>query len=161
MSNFRGLHHPGVVVPDLDRATEFYCELAGYEKVRENSWDEKHHAFNRVIGLEESAARFCMLKGVNGFLELFEFSSPASDAEPELLAANDLGIRHLCFEVADVAVALDKVIELGGSRINKPVTNEYGITATYCRDPFGNLLELVTPTSGGPFLTLDSLQDTQ
>ena len=161
MTNFHGIHHAGVVVPNLNEAISFYCDLAGFEKLRESSWDAQNLAFNQIAGLENSAARFCVLKGKNGFLELFEYSSPASNASPEQRAANDYGIRHLCFEVDDVVAALDKVVELGGSRINDPVTLAAGITATYCRDPFGNLLELVMPAPGGTFRSLTSLGDEQ
>ena len=158
MTLFQGMHHAGIVVPDLDAAVVFYCALAGYEKLRESSWNENDNAFSQIIGIEKSAARFCMLKGRNGFLELFEYRVPASDADPGIRAANDLGIRHICFEVDNVASALKRLIELGGSPINEPVTNEAGITATYCRDPFGNLLEFVSPADGGPFRSLTSLR---
>lgn len=50
----------------------------------------------------------------------------------------------------DVEQALARVIELGGGKMNEPVTNELGITCVYCRDPFGNLLELVKPVGGFP-----------
>ena len=153
------MHHAGIVVPDLDEAVTFYCQLAGYETVRESSWGSSNTAFNLITGLEKSAARFCMLRGKNGFLELFQYISPISKAAPRQRAASDLGIRHLCFEVDNVAAALDKVIELGGSSINDPVTNDTGITATYCRDPFGNLLELVAPSPGGAFRSLTSLNN--
>jgi len=156
---FRGLHHPGIVVPDLDRAVEFYCELAGYQKVRETSWQEDNAAFNQVVGLEGSAARLCMLQGVTGYLEIFEFSVPVSGANPAEQGANDYGIRHLCFEVSDVASAVAKLVSLGGTKINEPVTNDAGITATYCRDPFGNLLEFIRPAADGSFPSLESTTD--
>jgi len=155
---FRGLHHPGIVVPDLEQAVVFYCELAGFKKVRETSWREDNAAFNQVVGLEGSAARLCMLQGANCYLEIFEYSAPVSDASPAVRGANDLGIRHLCFEVDDVALAAVKVVALGGSKINDPVTNDAGITAVYCRDPFGNLLELVAPVPGGSFRSLDLIK---
>jgi len=154
---FRGIHHPGIVVPDLERAVAFYCELAGLRKVRETSWNADNRVFNQVVGLEESSARLCLLEGPNSFLELFEYSAPVSDASPANRGANDYGIRHLCFEVDDVASAIAAVISLGGSKINDPVTNDAGVTATYCRDPFGNLLELVAPAPGSGFRSLDSI----
>ena len=85
-----------------------------------------------------------------GYLELFEYKQPQSTADPASLGANDYGIRHLCFQVEDVAQALTRVIELGGGKMNEPVTNELGITCVYCRDPFGNLLELIRPAGGFP-----------
>ena len=149
MANVAGFHHAAIVVRDLDRAVRFYCALAGYEKIRESRWGRESD-FNRIIGMTGSSARFCMLEGSNGFLELFEYEQPPSTADPASLNANDHGIRHLCFQVEDVEEALTRVVELGGSKMNEPVTNELGITCVYCRDPFGNLLELIKPAGGFP-----------
>ena len=149
MANVAGFHHAGIVVPDLDEAVRFYSALAGYEKIRESRWD-RTSVFNQIIGMTGSSARFCMLKGPYGYLELFEYEQPQSTATPASLNANDYGIRHLCFQVEDVEEALAQVIELGGSKMNEPVTNELGITCVYCRDPFGNLLELIRPAGGFP-----------
>lgn len=149
MGNIVGFHHAAIVVPDLDRAVRFYSALAGYEKIRESRWD-RNSVFNQIIGMTGSSARFCMLRGPCGFLELFEYEQPQSAADPASLNAGDYGIRHLCFQVDDVEEALAQVIELGGSKMNEPVTNELGITCIYCRDPFGNLLELIRPAGGFP-----------
>jgi len=150
------LHHPGIVVPNLEKAVSFYCALTGFEKVRETSWATDNTIFNRVVGLEGSAARLCLLQGKASYLELFEYSAPASEAAPGERGASDYGIRHLCFEVSNVATILEKVVELGGSKINEPVTNESGTSAVYCRDPFGNLLELIAPSPAGAFPSLRS-----
>ena len=149
MGNIVGFHHAAIVVPDMEKAIRFYSALAGYEKIRESRWDSDS-AFNRIIGMTGSSARFCMLEGPYGFLELFEYEQPQSTADPASLDANDYGIRHLCFQVEDVAQALARVVELGGGKMNEPVTNELGITCVYCRDPFGNLLELIRPAGVFP-----------
>ena len=156
MTGLAGFHHAAVVVPDLDKAVRFYCALAGYEKVRESRWDSVSD-FNRIIGLTDSSARFCMLAGAGGYLELFEYEQPQSTANPGLLNAADYGIRHLCFQVEDVEQALAQVIELGGGKMNDPVTNELEITCVYCRDPFGNLLELIKPGAGSP--SVENIRD--
>ena len=152
MANVTGFHHAAIVVPDLEKAIRFYSALAGYEKIRESRWSSDS-VFNRIIGMTGTSARFCMLEGPNGYLELFEYEQPQSTADPASLDANDYGIRHLCFQVEDVEEALARVIELGGGKMNDPVTNELGITCVYCRDPFGNLLELIRPADDFPSLT--------
>ena len=151
MGNIIGFHHAAIVVPDLDAAVRFYSGLAGYEKIRESRWDSES-GFNQIIGMTGSSARFCLLQGNNGYLELFEYEQPQSRANPALLNAADYGIRHLCFQVEDVEQALARVMELGGAKMNEPVTNELGITCVYCRDPFGNLLELIRPAGGFPHI---------
>jgi catechol 2,3-dioxygenase-like lactoylglutathione lyase family enzyme len=155
MGNIVGFHHAAIVVPDLGRAVRFYSALAGYEKIRESRWD-RVSVFNQIIGITGSSAKFCMLEGLGGYLELFEYEQPQSTADPASLNANDYGIRHLCFQVEDVEEALAQVIDLGGSKMNEPVTNELGITCVYCRDPFGNLLELIMPAGGFPSINQPS-----
>lgn len=148
----RGFHHPGIVVPDLDSAIAFYVEFIGCELIRRASWDAEDEGFNQVIGLRGSAARFCLLRCSNSYLELFEYSSPEVLEQPGEYQANQLGIRHIAFVVEDVAAALARCVELGGSKINDPVTMPGRATAVYCRDPFGNLLELVKPRGNFPDL---------
>jgi glyoxylase I family protein len=145
----KGFHHPGIVVPDLENAIRFYTELFNMKIVREHEWDESSH-FNKIIGLDRSSAKYCFLKGANCYLELFQYSSPASDVKPGELNANDTGIRHLCFLVEDVAQVQDKLTQLGGSIINEPVDTPGIATAAYCRDPFGNLLEFIAPVGDFP-----------
>jgi catechol 2,3-dioxygenase-like lactoylglutathione lyase family enzyme len=143
-----GFHHTGVVVPDIDAAIRFYTELLDFEVYSEGSWDAENAGFNQVVGLDGSAARLCMLKGQNAYLELFEYVPVLEPARREC-NANETGIRHLCFAVRDVQAMLARCIELGGSKINEPYSVPGGATAAYCRDPFGNLIELVAP--GGRF----------
>lgn len=149
LDNVIGFHHAGIVVPDLDKAIDFYTKLLGYEVMSQSSWGTDHAGFNQIVGLEASAARFCMLKGGNAFLELFEYSSPPSSEQPAHLGANDQGIRHIGIAVRDVDAMVRRCIQLGGSAKNASVSVPGAATATYCRDPFGNLLEFVTP--GGRF----------
>jgi len=144
-----GFHHPGIVVPDLDRAIEFYTAFLGYETHSESSWGVDHSGFNQIVGLDRSAARFCMLKGPNSYIEIFEYSEPEPENNAGARNANELGIRHLAFVVADVQAALDLCVKLGGTKMNEPLSVPGGATAVYCRDPFGNLFELVEP--GGRF----------
>lgn len=147
-----GFHHPGIVVPDLEQAIEFYTELLGYELVSKSSWSSDDDGFNQVVGLEGSAASFCMLRGKNAYLEIFEYSSPPGDQPVQPSYANEPGIRHLSFEVEDVETLLDRCAALGGSRINDPYLVPGRAAAAYCRDPFGNLLEFVKPMGGFPEL---------
>ena len=83
------LHHPALVVPDLERARDFYCQLFGFECVRETHWDESNQVFNQIVGLNDSAATVCMLRGNNCYLELFEYSTPESSHEPGQMQASD------------------------------------------------------------------------
>ena len=144
-----GFHHPGIVVPSLDRAIEFYSALLGFVLHSESSWTADNERFNRIIGLPGAAARYCLLRGANAYIELFEYSKTANE-DRGARQANEMGIRHIAFAVQDVQEMIDCCVRLGGSKIEDAVVVPGRATAAYCRDPFGNLLEFVEPRGAFP-----------
>lgn len=145
------LHHPGIVVPDLDAAIAFYGALFGYREVFRGAWQAPAVIFDQIVGLEGSAGRSCLMQGAGGYLELFEYSAPVAEMLPES-QSHQAGLRHLGFQVDDVDAMLEKLERIGGRRINPPATMPGGGRAVYARDPFGNLIELMTPGGRMPSL---------
>ncbi len=138
-----GFHHPGIVVPDLQRAREFYEAALGFEFIREYNWDESKSATaEQVMGLSGTAADCLLLKGNNCFLELFRYRSPESRGDPLARRACDHGIAHLAFQVSDIEAAFSRFERAGGIVHNRPVRVGEG-WSIYCRDPFGNIIELM------------------
>jgi len=134
--------HPCLVVPDLERARDFYQQMFGFEVLSKEGWSDDP-ALDLATGLENSAARGYMMKGHNCFLELFEFSSPEpTDTTTHLPGANELGIRHLAFFVDDCWAEYDRLQKLGGIAMGVPAGDDEHGFAVYCRDPFGNIIEL-------------------
>jgi len=84
-----------------------------------------------------------MMAGHNCCLELFEFSAPSQTTpNPAELGPHEAGIRHLSFYVDDCQKEYQRLIKLGGSALGEPTDLGGGIHAVYCRDPFGNIVEL-------------------
>jgi catechol 2,3-dioxygenase-like lactoylglutathione lyase family enzyme len=134
--------HPCLVVPDLERAREFYEQMFGFEMLSNEGWSDDPDA-DRATGLKESACRGYMLKGHNCFLELFEFTAPESEnPQSRFPHANDPGIRHLAFFVDDCWQEYDRLQRLGGLAMGVPAGDAENGYAVYCRDPFGNIIEL-------------------
>jgi catechol 2,3-dioxygenase-like lactoylglutathione lyase family enzyme len=134
--------HPGLVVRDLERAREFYEQMFGFTVIAEEGWRDDP-AIDAAIGLVGSASRGYLLAGHNCFLELFEFKAPAQTGpEPAELGAHECGIRHLAFYVDDCIRECQRLTALGGSVLGVPASKNAGAVAVYCRDPFGNLIEL-------------------
>lgn len=144
----RGLHHAALVTPDLERAKKFYCDVFEFKLLFDYEWGVDDEVFHRVVGLPGSVAKMCLLRGGNTYLELFEYRAPSSRADPSSLNANDYGIRHLAFEVDDVHEVRSRFQAHGGITMDQPVSVPDGPVSVYCRDPFGNLIELIQP--GGP-----------
>jgi len=137
-----GFAHPGLVVPDLEKARTFYERMFGFRHFCDEGWQD-NPVVDRAVGTSGSTCRGVTLAGHNCYLELFEFSSP----EPSLPDASDAGphepgIRHLCFFVDDCRAEYQRLLELGGSPLGEPTDIGGGVYTVYCRDPFGNIIEL-------------------
>ncbi len=152
---FRGIHHAGLVVRDLDAAVSFYSALLDMEVIERDHWRAPDAAADSAVGLAGSSADGLMLRGSGSYLELWQYQSPDQEgADPASQGAHELGLRHLAIEVSDVDAALDRIVELGGSRMGEPLRMPGGAAAVYCRDPFGTIIELMACGS-----TLVSLED--
>jgi len=137
-----GFHHPGIVVPDLEKARQFYCDALGFRVIRNYDWDESFsETAERVMGVAGTAAKCLLLNGQNCFLELFEYQEPKSKGDPFSRQANDNGLAHLCFQVTDIFMAFEQVKSAGAITHGEPVQVGEGFSI-YIRDPFGNILEL-------------------
>jgi len=138
-------HHFGIVVPDLEKASQFYQQALGFKEQYRFGWEaEQGSLAEQVIDVENSAARMVMLEGANCHLELFEYSAPESRGDPRSERASDRGIAHLAFTFDDIDAAWQRFKDAGGVMHNKPVRLD-DTMAIYCRDPFGNIIELMQP----------------
>lgn len=138
-------HHPGLVVPDLEKACTFYKDLLEIEEVSRFSWDRSTSDFvATVINLKDSAAEAIMLKGDNFNFELFQYSSPVQHGNPANKRPCDPGIAHIAFEFDDINAACQRFKQGGGTLPGDPV-DLGGTLAIYGRDPFGNIIELMQP----------------
>jgi predicted enzyme related to lactoylglutathione lyase len=89
------------------------------------------------------------MKGPNCYLELFEYESPEQRGDPNERRACDPGIAHIAFQVKDIDTVFDKFRVAGGVVHNSPVKVGEGYSI-YCRDPFGNIIELMDIGSDEP-----------
>ena len=129
--------HPGLVVPDLQRARDFYARMFGFREIGEEGWQDNAE-IDAAIGLHGSASRGLMMAGHNCFLELWQYSAPQQECDvPSEHGAHELGLRHLAFYVDDCKKEFDRLLSLGGEVLGRPNNG-----VVYCRDPFGNIIEL-------------------
>ena len=143
--NFRGIHHAGLVVRDLDAAVGFYGALLGMEIIGRDRWRAPDPDADSAVGLTGSSADGVMMRGSNSYLELWRYHAPTRVGDdPAQRGANELGLRHLAIEVDDVHGALDRLVELGGTRTGDPLGFDHGGEAVYCRDPFGTIIEFMS-----------------
>ncbi len=134
--------HPALVVSDVEAAKTFYEKMFGFREISKEGW-RANPEIDRAIGSNNSACKGYMMAGHNCCLELFEFSAPEEyGPAPKTLGPHEQGIRHLAFYVDDCRREYQRLLELGGENLGEPVDIGNGVYTVYCRDPFGNIVEL-------------------
>jgi len=138
----KGVRHTGLVVCDIDRAIEFYSALGLTLWRRET---ETGAFIEQVTGIPGVRLEWAKLKAHDGFLlELLQYHSHPQQVLCEPAPSNQPGCSHLAFTVEDVETACRRVVQLGGSVVNRPATSPDGnVKVAYCHDPEGILMELV------------------
>jgi catechol 2,3-dioxygenase-like lactoylglutathione lyase family enzyme len=148
----QGIHHIGVSVPDIEKARSFYIDLlGGVEEVAPLEW--RDNAFiDSVVGLKDSAAKqfFCRLG--NAHIEVFEYAQPRSAPQDLDRGVHNFGYTHFAIQVDDVLATHARLLE-AGIRVHAPPSmagitiaedgSKRGYAATYCRDWFGNVFEIM------------------
>jgi catechol 2,3-dioxygenase-like lactoylglutathione lyase family enzyme len=150
-------HHVAVRVADVERGARFYVEALGGRRLTkpfELEGPEIEQLFGGESGLK---VRICLLGFDEGGLELFQFLHPVHAPRPTDPPSGS--IIHWGVRVESVRDALARIEAAGGSAVHPPL--EWGgKEIVYCRDPDGNIFELVeTPFSENVRLTLEVLPD--
>jgi catechol 2,3-dioxygenase-like lactoylglutathione lyase family enzyme len=140
--------HVGISVSDIDRSIAFYRDLFGMEQLCDvfPFGGEQYDAIMDIPGVQ---GRMCMIGKDTLQLELFEFAnSKAKDPE---YPVSDRGYSHFGFEVEDIAATYEK-LRAADVRIHSPVITFMGggMKAAYCRDPDGNVFEIMEPGKPSP-----------
>ncbi|GIX31334.1 MAG: hypothetical protein KatS3mg124_1806 [Porticoccaceae bacterium] len=137
----RGIHHVGVHVHDLERMIRFYREAFGFELVGEPfSWRDDP-LIDRIVDVPHSAARGCMLRAGNCYLELFEYEKPAPDS-PHPKRPHDKGYTHFCVDVVGIEREFERLKGLGMTFSQEAPIDVGHVKSIYGRDPEGNVIEL-------------------
>jgi len=135
------LDHIGIVVGDLGAATAFFVEL-GLTPVGEAAVDGAW--VDRIIGLHGVRSRIVMLETPDGHsrVELSAFDSPPSPEAGPPAPSNAPGLRHLAFEVDDLAGVLTRLRPHGAVLVGEVERYEDLYRLCYVRGPEGIIVEL-------------------
>jgi glyoxylase I family protein len=139
----QGINHVGLATADIDRMVTFYRDVLGFEVCSQFEW-KNSPAIDGLIGVPDSAARTCALAAGNLYLELFQYSNPATPGPGAALRQPfDRGYTHLCIDVTDIDAEHAR-LTAAGARFNRapPHPTMAGLKSIYGRDPDGNIIEL-------------------
>ena len=135
------IRHAGIVVSDMDKALQFYCNLLGLEIA--NDFIEESDHIDAILGFSGIRLRIIKLSIDNRVLiELLHFVKPQNDSiSPPVW---NLGCSHVAFTVRNIDKEFDKLSK-HGVRFNCPpcISPDGYAKYTYCQDPDGTNIELV------------------
>jgi glyoxylase I family protein len=124
--NIQRMHHVAVICSDYERSKHFYAEVLGLEVVRE------------VYRAERDSYKLDLRLPDGTQIELFSFpDSPRRLNYPEAC-----GLRHLAFEVPDIAAAAASLVSHDVAVEPVRVDEHTGKRFTFFSDPDGLPLEL-------------------
>jgi len=138
------MDHVGIVVEDLEAATDFFVEL-GLEV--QGNGEVEGDSVDRIVGLHGVRSELVMLQGQDGqrLLELVKFHSPPTPGGDPHPPANAPGIRHLAFVVDDVDAAVAGLRARGAELVGDLVSYGNSYRLCYVRGPEGIIVELAEP----------------
>jgi predicted enzyme related to lactoylglutathione lyase len=145
------VNHIGVTVGDLDQAIAFYSKvfelrvLVGAESASTATPGADRRA--DVFGTRWREMRIAHLADANGTgIELFQFVDPKLVYPAEHFEYWRVGLSHLAFTVPDLEIAISTLEAHGGQARTAIHEVLPGCRVCYCKDPWGNAIELSTGT---------------
>ena len=136
-----GVDHAAIVVPSLDDALAFYGAVLGFEVESDSRWPVGSRRVDRLVGLDDSAARVVIVRLGGTRLELFEYGSPTPRPRDPDFRVCDEGLTHICLRVSAIREEYERLREAGMVFNDEPIDVGTSI-CVYGRDPFGNVIEL-------------------
>jgi glyoxylase I family protein len=134
-------HHTAVSVHDFDAALDFFTNVVGMKV--EGEMDQRREAnLGKVTGVNDPTIRWAMLE-LGGFrIELFKYYEPQGKRHD--IRQNDVGLTHLCFQVADADETYDRITKAGFRTLSEPLELRSGVSKPfYCEGPEGIIVEFL------------------
>ena len=141
MSPIRRFDHVGITVADLDSVTAFFVGL-GLEV--EGRMFVEGEFLDTVIGIPDSRTEIVMLRPPGGGtgVELSSFVRPDHEPGSPAAMATELGLRNVCFEVADLQAMVDGLAADGYGLVGGIGQHENIWRMAYVRGPEGIVVSL-------------------
>jgi len=132
-----------ISVADMEKTLSFYRDILGFEVVMEGAWEAGTKRADQITGLEDTSARFVMLRKKDTHIELFKYHSPPPEPADTARRICDHGFTHICLEVSDIDAEYLRLKAAGMTFHAAPPDAVGGMRAIYGRDPEGNVIELL------------------
>ena len=152
----RAINHVGLTVPDLDKAVDWYQSVLGFRVLigpYEISVGDSYGSrmLKDFFGPELKTLRMVHMSMGNGVgLEIFEFVEPRTQLPKSDFEYTRGGFYHICVTDPNVEGLVKRIVESGGKEISQvwEIYRGSGFKAVYCKDPFGNVIEVLSHAYG-------------
>ena len=136
------IRHTGIVVTDLERSKNFYCNLLGFKVKKE--MDEHGQFIDNFSDLINVLVTTCKMTLENGdMVELMHYKSHPETADMKR-KITQIGCSHIALTVNNLDDGYDILTSAGVDFNSPPQYSPDGFAkATFCKDPDGTLVELV------------------
>ncbi len=138
----RKLDHINIVVSELEDAMQFFS-LLGFASTAPA--DLSGEWIDSIVGLNRVRARYVVLshEGSKTNIELIEYLQPPSGKDPAQGVANQIGFRHIAFEVKDIESEYARLESSGVKFLSEiKIYPKTGKKLAYFYGPEGILMEL-------------------
>jgi catechol 2,3-dioxygenase-like lactoylglutathione lyase family enzyme len=145
------IHHASLTTSDGERLSAFYTGFFGFTLALKTEWDGNNALADAIWGITGTSVKMWMLKRGTSFLEIFEFRTPPAKRSDDRQIST-AGYTHMALLSDDIHGDYGR-LSASGIAFTCPPQDVPGLCiATYLRDPDGNLIELLQPHPGSPFL---------
>ena len=135
------IRHIGIVVSDMDKSINFYCDLIGLQKGTVN--EETGAFIDGLLKIPNARVLTTKLFGGNSStsLELLCFKNPDPTTSTPL---NAIGPTHLALNVNNLDALYTRLTKVGVPFNAAPRISPDGcVKVAFCQDPDGTFVELV------------------
>ena len=137
------VRHTGIVVENLKAALKFYQDVLGFQAVK--TMEENGPFIEAALGLKGVNLTTVKMRAPDGsMIELLCFKTHPDNSKGPERKIYERGISHIALTVDDLDADYLRLLNAGANFISPPQTNLEGtVKIAFCRDPHGNILELV------------------
>ena len=136
------IDHINISVTDLEISKRFFIDLLGFELDKEGELEGEW--IDRVVGLENVKAKYSklILPGAETCMELIQYYRPVGDKDPKSGVSNQIGFRHIAFEVENIEMVYGRLKAAGVKMFSELQVYNQGKKLCYFAGPDDVILEL-------------------
>ena len=144
------IEHVGIIVGDMDRSIDFYCNTLGFELIQKVDLCSGE-TVEKGVGINSAQIMLAHLKlgSTQTIIELLHYINPRSKPMPADAKSNDIGVGHVAFNVDDPDAYYERLKSKGVVFISPGVMDSStGERFCYFFGPDGVVLEFIKPPEG-------------